>query len=85
MTASGQGLAGQAAIDAYSVACDVPGLRSGAWVTPEGDADPFRTEYARLLQESPDVVLAHASAVGALRNGKRDATHMTSTEAVPRA
>jgi hypothetical protein len=39
-------------------------------LTPEGDADPFRTEYARLLQESCDVVLAHASAVGALRSGK---------------
>jgi hypothetical protein len=32
----------------------------------EQDATPFRKEYARLLQESPDVVLAHASAIGAL-------------------
>jgi hypothetical protein len=38
----------------------------------EGDADPFRTEYARLLQESPDVVLAHASAVRALHSGKEN-------------
>ncbi|MDB4957188.1 MAG: uncharacterized protein JWO36_4757 [Myxococcales bacterium] len=39
-------------------------------LTPEGDADPFRKEYARLLQESPDVVLAHASATRSLSGGK---------------
>ena len=35
-------------------------------LTPEGEANPFRTEYARLLQQSPDVVLAHAAAIRAL-------------------
>ena len=36
-------------------------------LTPaEGDGNPFRKEYARLLQESPEVVLAHASALRAL-------------------
>jgi hypothetical protein len=35
---------------------------------PDSGADPFHKEYARLLQDSPDVVLAHASAIGALSN-----------------
>ncbi|HEY5952178.1 MAG TPA: hypothetical protein VIV40_42060 [Kofleriaceae bacterium] len=39
-------------------------------LTPgEGVADAFHTEYARLLQDSPDVVMAHAAATGALRTG----------------
>ena len=36
-------------------------------LTPaEGDGNLFRKKYARLLQESPEVVLAHASALRAL-------------------
>lgn len=43
------------------------GLARQMLVPAEGDGDRFQTEYARLLQESPDVVLAHASAIRALR------------------
>jgi hypothetical protein len=42
----------------------------------EGEVDPFRTEYARLLQESPEVVLAHASAKRALGSGRRVITRL---------
>jgi hypothetical protein len=40
----------------------------------DGDASPFRTEYARLLQESPATVLAHAAAIGALSRDSRAST-----------
>jgi len=42
-------------------------------LTPEGASDPFRVEYAGLLQHSPDVVLAHASARRALARPSRPA------------
>jgi hypothetical protein len=34
---------------------------------PDGTTEPFDTHYARLLQDSPDVVMAHAAAIRALQ------------------
>jgi len=40
-------------------------------LTYEGDPDPFRTEYARLLHQSPEVTMAHASVMRALTGSSR--------------